>query len=104
MIKYFNDTNFNGEQIDSNCVLYFYSEQCRPCRTASSEVSAAAEAMPQVTVGKIETSTSSVLCDKFNVRHVPTVVFVKDGKEVSRLDGKIKKDEIEKIYLNSVVE
>lgn len=101
MIEYINDDNSKSLEGAEAFLLYFYSEGCRPCAAASSAVEAFALDNAELTVGKAEASTAPALCSRYRVRSVPTLVFVKDGAEVSRISGKCTRDDIAKAVFGS---
>ena len=65
-------------------LLYFSAPWCGPCRTFG-------PIMEQVSktyqVQKVNVDEDSTLATKYNIRNVPTLVFLKDGVEVHRVSG-----------------
>jgi thioredoxin-like negative regulator of GroEL len=54
----------------------------------------AGELAGRVKVGKLNTDENPMTASRFNVRSIPTLLVVKDGKEIDRLVGALPKQEI----------
>lgn len=96
MLNNINDSNFNSFEERGSYLLYFYSDTCRYCKTTAPAVESFAEGGNAPAVGKANIAESSGLCSKFRIKSVPTVVYVKDGVEHSRISGNCSKRDIEK--------
>jgi thioredoxin 1 len=70
-----------------NVVLKFYADWCNPCKRMSPIVDSVAAMMPEFTFIKISRDHFLDLAKKFNITSIPTLVFLKDGKEIGRYDG-----------------
>ncbi|MBR4842879.1 MAG: thioredoxin [Bacteroidaceae bacterium] len=69
-------------------MIDFWATWCGPCRRLAPIVEElAAEYDGKVIVGKCDIEENTDLTDKFGIMNVPTVVFLKDGKEVDRVVG-----------------
>ena len=69
-------------------MIDFWATWCGPCRRLAPIVEElAAEYDGKVIVGKCDIEENTDLTDKFGIMNVPTVVFIKDGKEVDRIVG-----------------
>lgn len=77
------------EQALSGVTLVDFSATwCPPCRALEPELEAVAETLEgQAKVFKIDVDTDPMLAQRYGVRGVPTVVVLKDGKEVDRVVG-----------------
>ena len=65
-----------------------YTTWCGPCRRLAPVVEElAAEYDGKVIVGKCDIEENTELTDRFGIMNVPTIVFIKDGKEVDRVVG-----------------
>ena len=74
----------------------FYAVWCGPCQLMSSELSALGSRLSgSLKVAKVDTDAYPQLGDKYKIEGLPTCVLFKDGKEVKRLVGVMKTDEIE---------
>ena len=69
-------------------MIDFWATWCGPCRRLAPIVrELAAEYDGKVIVGKCDIEENTDLTDRFGIMNVPTVVFIKDGKEVDRVVG-----------------
>ena len=91
------NTNFEEEVIKSDkpILLDFWASWCGPCRMLSPIVDEVAEELAgSIKVGKINVDDESDLASKYQIMSIPTLVVIKDGKEVKRSVGVISKQEI----------
>lgn len=72
-------------------VIVFSSTHCGPCRMMVPIL----EDINQCDVYKLDVYDDLDLANKMNVEAVPTILFLRDGKEVSRLVGVQSKAEID---------
>ena len=68
-------------------LLDFYADWCGPCRMVSPLVDQIAEEREDILVGKINVDEQQELAIEFGVVSIPTLVVMKDGKEVTRSMG-----------------
>lgn len=68
-------------------VLQFYADWCNPCKRMSPLVDSVAALLPQFTFVKINRDFFMDLAKSFNVTSIPTLIFLRDGKEIGRYDG-----------------
>ena len=84
-------TNENFEELKNGelpLVVDFWATWCGPCRMISPIISQLAEEYDgKIVVGKCDVEEDEDLPARFGVRNIPTVVFLKDGKEVDRSVG-----------------
>ena len=90
-----NKDNFNMvETSDKVVLLDFYADWCGPCRMVGPVVDSISQEHPDVFVGKINVDDEQELSMKYGVVSIPTLVVLKDGKEVNRAVGLHSKQEI----------
>ncbi len=97
--------NFEKEvlQADKTVLADFYSDSCVPCKRPSPVLFALEqEYAEKFKIVKININFDSELAEKYEVQAVPTLVFFKNGEEVSRLRGAVKQAEIKKVIEKSV--
>ena len=70
-----------------NVVIDFYADWCNPCKRMSPLIDGVAAIMPGFTFIKINRDFFIDLAKTFNITSIPTLVFLKDGKEIGRYDG-----------------
>ena len=85
-----------GEKTE-RVLLDFYSEGCAPCKSMDKIISSLAEEPDFVEVRKIEASEAPEIFDRYDVERVPTLVFLKDGKERGRISGVCGKRDVERL-------
>ena len=81
----------------------FYSDSCVPCKRLSPVLFALEEEYAEkLKIVKININFDSELAEKYEVQAAPTLVFFKNGEEVSRLRGAVKQAEIKEVIEKSV--
>jgi len=82
------DSNFAKETSKGVVLVDFYAPWCGPCRTQGPIIAKVAAAMVgQATVGKCNVDEEPKSAKRFGVRSIPTLLVLKDGKEVERFVG-----------------
>ena len=75
----------NGSQ---PLVVDFWATWCGPCRMLAPVISELAEQYDgKIIVGKCDVEENEELAVEFGIRNIPTVLFFKDGQQVSKLVG-----------------
>jgi thioredoxin 2 len=91
------DANF-AEQVERSplpVLLDMWAPWCGPCRMVAPIVEQlASELAGRVKVAKLNTDENPMTGSRFNVRSIPTLLVLKDGKEIDRLVGAMPKQEI----------
>ncbi len=99
-LKQFTDANW-GDEVDKNIdltVVDVWAPWCGPCRMVGPVVEELAnDYAGKVKIGKLNADDNS-MAHKLNVSGIPTILFIKDGKEVDRVVGAVPKQTlVEKI-------
>lgn len=92
-----NGETFETEIAESGKLVIadFYSDSCVPCKRMSPLLAEAEEQRENVKLVKLNINFDADTAVKYGVSAVPTLIFFKDGKEVSQLTGAVKRAELE---------
>lgn len=92
------DTNFNTIlNKNPNVLIDFYADWCRPCKLVAPKIEELSKKyFGKVLVGQIDIDKNPKTTKRFSVRSIPTLLFLKNGKEVNRIIGTAQKLTIEK--------
>ena len=88
------DSNFDELVMNSTqpVVVDFWAEWCGPCRIIGPVIEELSkEYEGRAIVGKVDVDANSEVSAKFNVRSIPTVLFIKNGVVVDKSVGAVPK-------------
>src|ERR1700730_4490174 len=91
------DSNFAAEveQSPLPVLLDMWAPSCGPCRMIAPVIEQlAGELAGRVKVAKLNTDENPMTASRFSVRSIPTLLVLKDGREIDRLVGALPKQEI----------
>jgi len=91
------DKNFEEMVLkaDKPVLLDLWAVWCGPCRLVGPTVEQIAEEHgDKVVVGKVDVDSNRQIAMDFGIRAIPTLLILKDGKEVDRLVGNQSKSSI----------
>lgn len=84
-------TNDNYQNLLSNKdqiqVIEFYSKSCGHCKMLQKELESLSEESNDVIFGKVDIEEEPFISQKYDIRSVPTILFVKDGEMKEKLVG-----------------
>ena len=97
MVKRWTEANFATEVSagEKLVIVDFYSDSCLPCKALSPVLAEVEEAYSdQVIVGKVNAVYERGLVFRWEVASVPTILFLKNGKEIAQFCGVQRKEEL----------
>ncbi len=87
------EKNFLQTTKNSVALIDFWADWCMPCKMMTPVLNeVAGEVDENVKICKINVDTQQSLASKFSVRSIPTLVLMKNGKEMNRFVGIKQKD------------
>ena len=77
-------------QQDKLTVIDFWATWCGPCQRLSPLFETIEkEYEGRANIGKYNAENNEELLDKFNIRNVPTILFIKNGEVLERVGGAV---------------
>lgn len=98
MAKEFTDANFDTDVLSSDkvAVVDFWAEWCGPCRVVGPLVEElASEYDGQANIGKVNVDENPEISQKYGIRNIPTILFIKNGEVVDKQVGAVPKNVLE---------
>ena len=88
-VKLLDDANFKTEIENSTglVVVDFFAPWCGPCQMFWPVFEAVSNQYPDVKFVKVDTQVAGKVATDAGVMSIPTIVFIKNGKEVERKTG-----------------
>lgn len=89
--------NFEEEVLkaDKKVLVDFYAEWCGPCKMLAPIVEEVASENEDLKVVRINIDNEESIAMDYQIMSIPTLVLIKDGKEVDRVIGAVQKKVIE---------
>ena len=88
-------------------VLDFYAEWCGPCKAMGPAIESLMTEYnvegSNVEIKKVNVDNEPELTQKYNIRGIPTLIFLKDGEEASKVSGNQSRAKITEM-INEVLE
>lgn len=70
----------------------FYATWCGPCKMIAPILE---ELSSSIDILKVDTDEVPELAEKYSIMSIPTLIYIKDGKETSKSIGYVTKEEIQ---------
>ncbi len=86
--------NINDLNKIENYVLWFSNPKCAPCKKIKPTMINVSVKYKNIKFFKIDVDKNPDVAEKYGITSVPTIIFFKKGREVSRLSGYIRKDDV----------
>jgi thioredoxin 1 len=82
------DKNFKHQTKNKLVLVDFWASWCAPCRMMAPVLNEVADELTGNThVGKVNIEQYQSLAQKFQVKNIPTLILLKNGREVDRFVG-----------------
>lgn len=92
------ETTFEHDVLESDVpvLVDFYADWCAPCHAVAPALeSLAQDYKGQAKVVKVDIDAAPELANKYNVRSIPTLLFIDDGKVIDQVTGAASKSVLE---------
>ena len=88
--------NFKKEVLEESkkVLIDFYADWCGPCKMLAPVIEAVAKENINTKVVKINVDEAQEIAMEYNIMSIPTLVVIKEGKEINRKVGFADKSEI----------
>lgn len=87
MITEVNTVEFDALDKSGAMIVEFYSKTCGPCKMLAFVLKDISKNDPELPIYTIDFDANMELKERCGVKGFPTMLFMKDGVEVSRLEG-----------------
>lgn len=95
----FTDANFKETVLDSDklAVVDFWAPWCGPCKMVGPIIDELSKEYDgQVSIGKVNVDENPEISQKYGVRNIPTILFIKNGEVVDKQVGAVPKNALAK--------
>ena len=86
-MKEINDSTFDVESQNGNKIIKFYSDWCAPCKELTPIIRKLEKEFSNIIFLNLDVTKNNESVLKSCVRSLPTLLFLKDGKELNRITG-----------------
>lgn len=91
-----NKESFEAEVLkaEKTVLVDFFADWCGPCKMLSPVIDQIADEQSDIKVCKVNVDDEPELAMKYGVMSIPTLVVIRNGKEVNKSVGLVSKEEI----------
>jgi thioredoxin len=76
-------------------ILYFSATWCGPCKNFKPIMESVSNSIP---VQFVDVDQNPTLAAQYNIRSIPTLVFLKDGQEINKKPGVLSESQVKEIW------
>jgi thioredoxin 1 len=76
-------------------IIYFSAEWCGPCKNFKPIMESVSNSIP---VQFVDVDENPQLSAQYNIKSIPTLIFLKDGKEVNKKPGVLSESQVKEIW------
>ena len=95
-INVISESNFDSLVGTKPALLDFNATWCGPCKMIAPIIEEIANENPDLFVGSVDVDMEPMLAARFQIRSIPTVILLKDGKVVKQFIGAQSKETYQK--------
>lgn len=95
-----NEKNFEKEVSQKEILIMvdFWAKWCSPCLSISNYIKEISEELKEkIKICKAEIENNEIHVEKFKIKAIPTIIFIKNNKLIERSIGSLTKEELYKI-------
>lgn len=88
------DSNFEEKANSGDLLIVdFWATWCGPCRSIAPVIEELAhEYEGKAVIGKLDVDDNPEVCEKYGIRNIPTILFIKGGNVVDKQVGAVPKN------------
>jgi thioredoxin len=76
-------------------ILYFSATWCGPCKNFKPIMESVSNSIP---VQFVDVDQNPTLSAQYNIKSIPTLVFLKDGQEINKKPGVLSESQVKEIW------